>query len=163
MFRVDRFVKWRTRSISPTSGRGGGALARAAAGSSDETSPMGTSQAGSRCVRRPGWLSSNRSSVDWVLSILRARILFLGENAADVSGSVQDTDDFDPPSLDHSGPNDPWGHRVFRVLGLLRRCRYSVRSRFQSRAVISLASPRSRASTPTRSFASMLRYPPAAT
>ena len=69
MFRVDRLTKWRTRSISPTSGNGGGASARAAAGSSVSTGAAGTSHSGSRWQRRPGWLISNSSSVDWDLSM----------------------------------------------------------------------------------------------
>src|SRR4051794_5119834 len=69
MFRPDRFVKWRTRSISPTSGSGGGAAARAAGGGSSAADGPGTSLAGSRWQRRPGWLSSKISSVARGLSI----------------------------------------------------------------------------------------------
>ncbi len=34
-----------------------------------QVAPAGTSHAGRRCVRRPGWLISNSNSVDWLLSI----------------------------------------------------------------------------------------------
>src|SRR5262245_54114882 len=65
MFRVDKLTKCRIRSISPTSGNGGGDDASAEAGSSDSASFAGTSQAGKRWARRPAWLSSSRSSVAW--------------------------------------------------------------------------------------------------
>src|SRR5262245_58915530 len=70
MFRAERLVKWRTKSISPTSGKGGGASARWLAGTRAAGGPSaGTSQAGSRWVRRPGWERSKRRSVDWMLFI----------------------------------------------------------------------------------------------
>src|SRR5271170_7531875 len=67
MFRLDRLTKWRIRSISPISGNGGGAAAIALVGK--RLSRAGTSHAGSRWQRRPGWLISNRRSVDWLLVI----------------------------------------------------------------------------------------------
>src|SRR5579884_1720467 len=72
MFFVDRLTKWRTRSISPTSGKGGGASARAAAGSG---SAAGTSDSGVRWQRRPGLLISNSRAVDWFFSMYRFRPL----------------------------------------------------------------------------------------
>src|SRR5262245_38823425 len=75
MFRVERFVKWRTRSISPTSGKGGGSLARADEGGRESAGPVGTSHSGRRWERRPGRLSSNSNSVDCGLSIVSVRIL----------------------------------------------------------------------------------------
>ena len=54
MFRVDRLMKWRTRSISPSSGSGGGASATAPRGSRSLSGRSGTSHAGSRWQRRPG-------------------------------------------------------------------------------------------------------------
>src|SRR5438270_12965479 len=58
------------RSISPTSGKGGGAAVNALVGSKSWASGAGTSQAGSRCVRRPEWLNSNSSSVDCVICMI---------------------------------------------------------------------------------------------
>src|SRR5437764_14669677 len=64
MFRCDRFVKCRTRSISAISGNGGGLTASADLGS---RCSVGTSELGKKWQRRPGWLSSKSSSVDCVL------------------------------------------------------------------------------------------------
>src|SRR5581483_9699080 len=72
MFRVDRFTKWRTRSISPTSGNGGDPSASADAGNSAFTGSLGTSHAGKVCARRPGRLISKSSAVDWSLSTTRS-------------------------------------------------------------------------------------------
>src|ERR1700694_5392108 len=66
MFRADRLTKCRTRSISPISGNGGGAEARADAGSKSFAAATGTSHSGSPCVRRPARLSSHKSWVDWL-------------------------------------------------------------------------------------------------
>src|SRR5262245_64061464 len=74
MFRVDRFVKWRTRVSSSTSGKGGGDAAAYAAGSV----AAGTSGAGARWHRRPGRDASKISSADCVLVMadsLRNRLL----------------------------------------------------------------------------------------
>src|SRR5216684_1404844 len=71
IFFAERLTKWRIRSISPTSGSGGGESARAFAPSKVSTGGDGTSQAGSRCVRRPAWLRSNNNSVDCVRCIFR--------------------------------------------------------------------------------------------
>src|SRR5262245_8652397 len=66
MFFVERLTKWRTRSISPTSGSGGGASATLSAGKS---LGVGTSHSGTRWQRRPGLLSSNSRAVDWFFSM----------------------------------------------------------------------------------------------
>ena len=70
MFSVDRFVKCRTTSGSANFGqrrrRVGDAARRAAA---TRRRRCGTSHAGSRVARRPGWESSNSSCVERVLRI----------------------------------------------------------------------------------------------
>src|SRR4051794_5230683 len=74
MFRAERLVKCRMRSISPTSGSGGGSSARWSAGSRSATAAVdGTSHAGSRWERRPGRDSSKIRSVDCVLFIVLLR------------------------------------------------------------------------------------------
>src|SRR5690349_7768907 len=95
MFRAERLVKWRTRSISPTSGSGGGAVARAAGG---RPGPVGTSHAGSRWQRRPAWLISKRSSVDCGLFMSRGSLIRECRSRAEaerapLAGFDRDSDD----------------------------------------------------------------------
>ena len=68
-FRCDRLVKWRIRSLSATSGNGGGLSASWSLGIKPLAGFAGTSNAGSRWHRRPGLDRSNNRAVDWVLCI----------------------------------------------------------------------------------------------
>src|SRR5947209_8888958 len=79
MFFVERLTKWRTRSISPSSGNGGGASQRTLAGSRSAAGGAGTSHTGRRWQRRPGCDSSNSRAVDWLLSMTGGVSLLAGE------------------------------------------------------------------------------------
>src|SRR4051794_18094688 len=61
MFDVERLVKWRTTSSSPSSGRGRAYSARCAEGMRSSRGQSGTSEGGKIEVNRPGRLDSNSS------------------------------------------------------------------------------------------------------